>query len=97
MDKDKNILKKRDEDETLTTYDPEAENKTMKDLNLSNSGNVVYITISTTTMDLERRFNDFVHILEKKRSFRRSQRYPKLNNGKGRKRLATEKWTHFKS
>ncbi|GFS56709.1 uncharacterized protein TNIN_218691 [Trichonephila inaurata madagascariensis] len=97
MDKDKNILKKRDERNFLTTYDPEAENKTMKDLNLSNSGNVVYITISTTTMDLERRFNDFVHILEKKRSFRRSQRYPKLNNGKGRKRLATEKWTHFKS
>ncbi|GFR32666.1 uncharacterized protein TNCT_611851 [Trichonephila clavata] len=97
MDKDKNILKKRDEEGIVTTYHPKAENRTKKQLNLSNSGNVVYITISTTTMDLERRFNDFVQILEKKRSSRRSQRYPKNHNGKGRKRLVTEKWTHFKS
>ncbi|PRD22243.1 UNVERIFIED_CONTAM: hypothetical protein NCL1_49594 [Trichonephila clavipes] len=57
MDNEKNILKKRDEEGILSTYDPEAENRTMKDLNLSNSGNVMYITISTTTMDLEKRYN----------------------------------------
>ncbi|GFT14488.1 hypothetical protein NPIL_602041 [Nephila pilipes] len=50
------MVKKRREEESVSTDEPEKENKN-KDLNPSYSGNVVYITMKTTTMDLEQRFN----------------------------------------
>ncbi|GIY55883.1 uncharacterized protein CDAR_584911 [Caerostris darwini] len=54
------------------------------------SGNVVYITLKTTTMDLQRRYNDFV-LIQDKRDSKRIARHSKNINRKRRKEAGAEK------
>ncbi|KAF8766839.1 hypothetical protein HNY73_019864 [Argiope bruennichi] len=57
----------------------------------SKSGNVVYITMRTTTMDLEKKYHDFIQIQDDNTNSRRYERHPKNYVRKRRKNGNTEK------
>ncbi|GBN01307.1 hypothetical protein AVEN_240023-1 [Araneus ventricosus] len=55
----------------------------------SKSGNVVYITVRTTTMDLEKKYHDFIQIQDDKRSPGRFERHLKQYRCKRKKNRIT--------